>query len=856
MNPLRASRHSGRRVGVAAAAALLAVAACKPGAPTGLGVIPFAVEVTPNTLSFDAFGATTQLTAVALDENGDPISGAAFEWTSSNALVAVVSSDGTVTSVGPGTATITATAAGIASNPVTVAVRQVVASIDVTPPGLTFESLGDSQTLTAVARDASGTEIPGVTFTWTSEDTGVATVDAAGLVTATGRGTTTVSASVGGVISNAVSVAVGQAVASIDVTPTGVSFQSVGEQITLTAVATDAGGSPVPGITFTWTSSDPSVATVSNAGVVTATGPGTATVTAAVGAVTSNPVSVAVQQSVATIDVTPVSVSLTFLGEQATLTAVARDAGGNPIAGVNFTWTSDDTGVATVSSSGVVTAVGNGSAAVTAAVGTVTSNASTVTVQQTISTIEVTPTSLTLTFIGEDASLSATARDAGGSPVPGANLGWASSNNSVARVSSTGVVTAVANGAASITASAGGVTSNPVAVTVQQAVTSITVTPTSLTFTFLGEQATLSATARDAGGTPVSGVSFTWATSNASVASVSGSGVVTANANGSATVTAAARGVTSGGVNVTVQQRVATISVTPTSVSLTALGQQATLAATARDAGGSIIAGVTLNWTSSNTLAVTVSQTGVVTAVGAGISIVTAAADGVTSNGVSVTVTLPAAIAFDQSSSQSGSGVGSLSWNHNVGNGINRIIIVSIGVEDASLSNANVVGVTYGGAPLTRAAEDNVSSSGVAQNVETWYLLDAGLPNGNATIQVTLGGVSSGVNAGAISLENVAQSGPEAASTNTVVGSSTISTGISTQTDGAWVIDAVGAGDSGSFSDGSGQTQRWEESGSTSAAAASTKSVANAGGTNMSQTLNNANRLVHVLIAVAPAAAP
>ena len=59
--------------------------------------------------------------------------------------------------------------------------------------------------------------------------------------------------------------------------------------------------------------------------------------------------------------------TLTSLGETVTLTAQARDASGNTISGKTFTWMSSDMDVATVSSAGVVTAVANGSATITAA---------------------------------------------------------------------------------------------------------------------------------------------------------------------------------------------------------------------------------------------------------------------------------------------------------------------------------------------------------------------------------------------------------------------------------------------------------------------------------------------------------
>jgi len=120
------------------------------------------------------------------------------------------------------------------------------------------------------------------------------------------------------------------------------------------------------------------------------------------------------------------------------------------------TWTSSDPDVATVSATGLVTAVGNGTAIITATSGGVSGTA-TVTVAQQAAVVAVSPEATTLTALGATAPLAATVRDAGGSVMVGAAIAWASSNTDVATVSAAGVVTAVGNGTATITATSGGV---------------------------------------------------------------------------------------------------------------------------------------------------------------------------------------------------------------------------------------------------------------------------------------------------------------------------------------------------------------------------------------------------------------
>jgi hypothetical protein len=85
-------------------------------------------------------------------------------------------------------------------------------------------------------------------------------------------------------------------------------------------------------------------------------------------------------------------------------------------------------------------------------------------------------------------------------------------------------------------------------VTVEQVVAAVAVSPATATLTSLGETVQLTATARDAGGTPVGGIAFVWASGDASIASVDGSGLVTAVAEGQTTISA-----TGGGMSGTAQ---------------------------------------------------------------------------------------------------------------------------------------------------------------------------------------------------------------------------------------------------------------------------------------------------------------
>ena len=154
----------------------------------------------------------------------------------------------------------------------------------------------------------------------------------------------------------------------------------------------------------------------------------------------------------ATVTVSPATADLTALGATVQLTAEVHDQNARVMADATVTWSSGDTSVATVDASGLVTAVGNGAATITASAGSASGSA-VVTVTQSVATVEVSPSAADLAALGATVQLTAEALDANGHAVPEAEFSWESSDNSVATVDASGLVTAVGNGAATITAS-------------------------------------------------------------------------------------------------------------------------------------------------------------------------------------------------------------------------------------------------------------------------------------------------------------------------------------------------------------------------------------------------------------------
>ena len=156
-------------------------------------------------------------------------------------------------------------------------------------------------------------------------------------------------------------------------------------------------------------------------------------------------------------------------------------------------------------------------------------------------TVTVTPASATLTALEETVRFTSEVRDQNGQVMAGAEVGWASSDASVAAVDASGQVTAAANGSATITATAGSA-SGTAAVTVAQVVTAVAVSPPPHPLLAVGDTVRLLAEASDANGHTVEGAGFSWSSSDAGVARVDETGLVSGVAEGTATITAVSGG--------------------------------------------------------------------------------------------------------------------------------------------------------------------------------------------------------------------------------------------------------------------------------------------------------------------------
>ena len=524
-------------------------------------------------------------------------------WISSDTSIATVSSAGVVRGVKAGEAKITLkTADGGLMAHCTVIVKQHVTSVTLNKTSASV-NVGGTYTLNATVNPSDAND---KSLTWKSSDTSVATVNQSGVVNGIKKGSATITAT----SSNGV---VGQCVIKVIQRATGVSIDKTeasvytGKTVTLTAqvLPLDADERGI-----SWISSDSAVAKVSSAGVVTGVKAGVAKITAKTvdGSFTKS-CTVTVKQHVTGVSLNKSTLTLKR-GSEADLVATVLPADATD---KGHTYSSSDTSVVAVSSSGHLAAVKAGTATITVKTNDGAKTAKcVVTVVEAVTGVSISEKSK-IAYVNDTFTLTATV-----SPADATNKAviWSSDDTSVATVDEKGVVTAHGTGTAIISAETkdGGYFAI-CRLEIYNKAQSITISKEALTIN-VGESFTLTATVKPA---DCYDKSVTWKVDNSSIATVSADGVVKAISPGKAVITVTSK---DGGFKkqctVTVLQPVQGISLSKTSLTLVK-GNTATLTATVAPSNAS---NKQLIWLSSDTSVATVSN-GVITAKGKGTAIIT-----------------------------------------------------------------------------------------------------------------------------------------------------------------------------------------------------------------------------------------
>ena len=207
------------------------------------------------------------------------------------------------------------------------------------------------------------------------------------------------------------------------------------------------------------------------------------------------------------------------------------------------------------------------------------------------------------------------------------------------------------------------------------------------------------------------------------------------------------------------------------------------------------------------------------------------------------------------SEASSDDGDTTLSWEHAVGDGNDRILVVGIAGEDDSADDLVISSIRYNNVDMNLVAGSSrlVCSPTVCAKTELYYLLDDNLPlSGSYMVDVTYSGNVDKSCAGVITLKNVEQQPAEVVDTNSSEDANSVRIDLITQTCGAWVVDIVSCGEQGWFTADEGQVERFGTGGS-STGAGSTRWVASAGSTTLCWSHTGSSQLAHSAAAFAPA---
>jgi uncharacterized protein YjdB len=484
------------------------------------------------------------------------------------------------------------------------------------------------------------------------------------------------------------------------VSVSGITFNSTSISLTISQtfqITTTVAPSNATNKTLSWVSSNTGVATVSNTGLVTAVAAGTTTITATSADGSNISATASVTITASNVSVSGITVNPTTLLLSPTQTSQIT-AAVTPSNATNKTvsWVSSNTGVATVSATGLVTAVAVGTSTITATSIDGSNKTATTSVTVSLSPISVSGVSLNQStatmYVSNTLTLTPTI-----SPSNANNkaVTW-SSNSSNATVNSSGVVSAVSSGTATIrvTTADGGYSATCV-VTILVHVSSISISPSTFTMNTGTTKALTSVLTTTILPSNASNKSVTWSSANSSVVSISSGNIIAGSSPGTTTITVrtADMGYTA---TATVNTVVAVQSITLNTSSIT-LAKNATFQAIA-NVMPTNAANKTVSWVSALPSVATVTSNGLITGVAAGLGVVSAITqDGNKTASMSVRVIVPvSAISLNQTSIS-----------------IARNTTYSL-VATISPNNASIMTVTW---YLSNASVATVSSTGVVRGV-------------------------------------------------------------------------------------------------------------------------------------------
>ncbi len=674
------------------------------------------IAVTPANPSVAA-GGTQQFTATGTySDNSTQNLTASVTWASGTTATATINTAGLAHAVATGTSTISATLGGVSGSTVLTVTAATLQSIAVTPANPSVAAGGSQQfTATGTYSDNSTQNLTG-SVTWASGTTGTATINTAGLAHAVATGTSTISATLGGVSGSTVLTVTAATLQSIAVTPANPSVAAGGtQQFTATGTYSDNSTQNLTA-SVTWASGTTATATINTAGLAHAVATGTSTISATLGGVSGSTVLTVTAATLQSIAVTPVNPSVAAGGtQQFTATGTYSDNSTQNLT-ASVTWASGTTGTATINTAGLAHAVATGTSTISATLGGVSGSTVLTVTAATLQSIAVTPANPSVAAGGTQQFTATGTYSDNSTQNLTASVTWASGTTGTATINTAGLAHAVATGTSTISATLGGVSGSTVLTVTAATLQSIAVTPVNPSVAAGGtQQFTATGTYSDNSTQNLTG-SVTWASGTTGTATINTAGLAHAVATGTSTISATLGGVSGSTVLTVTAATLQSIAVTPVNPSVAAGGsQQFTATGTYSDNSTQNLTG-SVTWASGTTATATINTAGLAHAVATGTSTISATLGGVSGSTVlTVTAATLQSIAVTPA-------------NPSVAAGGSQQFTATGTYSDNSTQNLTA-SVTWASGTTATAT---INTAGLAHAVAT----------GTSTISATLGGVS------------------------------------------------------------------------------------------------------------------
>lgn len=572
-----------------------------------------------------------------------------LEWSSSNENIATVNSDGWVTAVSQGECVITVEGENGVKAECNIIVNSslpeliLITELQLNPTNLRINK-GNSNIIQVSINPEDATN---KTLRWESSNNKIATVDENGRITGVGKGTAYITASTvdGSDISKTVTVNVDVLVENIVLTPNNLSLR-IGE---IQKIYTEVLPNDATNKSLEWTSDNEDIAIIDDNGNVTAKKVGTTTISAK----TKDGSNIVAKANVTVIEeIHEILVSAIVVEEENIVLnngfsqTIETIIVPNNATNKQLSWTSSDEDIVAVNDEGKVTAKTDGEATITISAqdGSNVSTQINIKVITPVENIALNEQNVNLDLSGESSvQLLATITP---DTATDKNITWTSSDERIASVNESGLVTAKSNGNVTIIAESTNGKKAKCNVTVQTSAISIRLNATSKkidssitkNFQLIGTISPSTTTNK----------TIKWTSSNPNVATVDENGLVTVKENGTTTIKAITVNNKEATCNITVQTSPTAISLNKEKITIdlsknSSINQQLSVSYTPSNAN--INKGIT--WSSSNENVATISQSGMVTGKANGNAIITATTANGKSTNCTITVqTSPTSIYF------------------------------------------------------------------------------------------------------------------------------------------------------------------------------------------------------------------